>query len=67
MEVEEVLGEEWLAAGGAVEPLPGVRPKVGLVRHLLEELFATLLTLVLLDPGVKQRVSLQTGGVGEGL
>ena len=67
MKVEEVLGEEGLVAGGAVEPLPRVRPAVGLVSNLLEEFFATLLTLVLLEPGVQQRVSLQTGGVGEGL
>ena len=67
MKVEEVLGEEGLVAGGAVEPLPCVRPAVRLVSNLLEEFFATLLTLVLLEPGVQQRVSLQTGGVGEGL
>ena len=54
-------------AGGAVEPLPCVRPAVRLISNLLEEFFATLLTLVLLEPGVQQRVSLQTGGVGEGL
>ena len=67
MKVEEVFGEEGLIAALAMQPVIGVRLAVGLVGNLLEELLATLLALVLLFAGVKQGVSLETGGVREGL
>ena len=67
MKVEEVLGEEGLITALAMQPVIGVRLAVGLVGNLLEELLAALLTAELLVASVQQGVSLQTGGVGEGL
>ena len=67
MKVEEVFGEEGLIAALAMQPVIGVRLAVGLVGNLLEELLAALLTAELLVASVQQGVSLQTGGVGEGL
>ena len=67
VEVEEVLGKEGLVTPLAVQSVIGVRLAVGLVGNLLEELLAALLTAELLVASVQQGVSLQTGGVGEGL
>ena len=67
MKVEEVFGEEGLIAALAMQPVIGVRLAVGLVGNLLEELLAALFTAELLVASVQQGVSLQTGGVGEGL
>ena len=67
VKVEEVLGEERLVTALAMQPVLGVGLAVGLVRHLLEELLAALLTAELFVASVQQGVSLQTGGVGEGL
>ena len=67
MKVEEVFGEERLVTTLAVQPVLGVGLAVGLVGDLLEELLAALLTAELLVASVQQGVSLQTGGVGEGL
>ena len=67
MKVEEVLGEERLVTALAMQPVLGVGLAVGLVRHLLEELLAALLTAELFVASVQEGMSLQTGGVGEGL
>jgi hypothetical protein len=65
--VFEVLGEERLVTALAMQPVLGVGLAVGLVRNLLEKLLAALLTAELFVASVQQGVSLQTGGVGEGL